>query len=184
MQHPYTFTIPEQELYDEDANRFIYIKEQQITIAHSLLSISKWESKWHRPFISMEPLTKEQEIDYIRCMTLTQNVKSEIYYAIPDRVKNEIYAYMDDPMTGTTITEDPRKAKPKTPMKNISSEELYYDMVALNIPFDPCEKWHLNRLIMLIRVCNEKNNPDKRKMTAKERSALNKARRAKHHTKG
>ena len=179
---PYTFTVPETEMYDEENNRFIFVKEQTLTIEHSLISISKWESKWHKPFISKQELTTEETLDYVRCMTLTQNVKSETYLAITPRILRDILEYMKDPMTGTRFREDPNAPKPKP--KDISSEEIYYDMAALNIPFDPCEKWHINRLITLIRVASEKNNPKKKKMTAKERSALNNSRRKKYNTRG
>lgn len=181
---PYTFTIPETEFYDDEKEEFVYTKEQTITIEHSLISISKWESKWHKPFMSDKPISEVEARDYIRCMTITQNVKPETYNYIPQNILEGIYAYMEDPMTGTTFREDPKGAGIKNIKgRKVSSEEIYYDMVALTIPFEPCEKWHINRLLTLIRICSEKNKP-KKKMTAKERSALNKSRRKQHGTRG
>ena len=177
----FKFIIPETELFDEEKNEFITIHEQIVHIEHNLISISKWESKWHKPFISKDGMTREQTLDYIKCMTLDDNIPDLAYECIPNKVILDINNYMDDPMTGTRFS-NVEKSKPAS-NRNVSSEELYFDMIAFGIPFDPCEKWHLNRLITLIRICNEKNKPSK-KMSAKERTALNKARRNRHHTKG
>ena len=152
-------------------------------LEHSLLSISKWESKWKKPFISKEQKTQEEALDYIRCMTITPNVDPHLYRYIPADIFKQIEAYIDDPMTATWINSNEKK-RPNNQI--ITSELIYYWMVSYRIPME-CEKWHLNRLLMLIQVCDEKNKPEK-KMSRREilsrNSALNAARRAKLHSKG
>lgn len=178
-----TVTIPAMEFWDEKNECFVNTKETKLTLEHSLKSVYKWESKWHKIFLSNEPKTEEEFIDYIRCMTLTQNVDPVIYNYIPVDVFQQISAYIEDPMTATRIKEDPNEPKSNKP---ISAEELYYYMVSNNIWLD-WEKRHLNQLLMLLRVCSEKNKPQKKmskKATAANYAQLNKARRAKYHTKG
>lgn len=172
----YTLVIPESEIFDEATNTFIPIKQQTLVLEHSLVSLRKWESRWHKPFLGKEPQTIDETIDYIRCMTITQNVNPYAYCSITRNMINEINAYIQDPMTATTFSEN--SEKPNNDI--ITAEILYYDMFALGIPLQ-CEKWHLNQLITLIRVCNIKNNPKKmsRKELANKHRAINKARRKK-----
>lgn len=176
-------TIPAQELFDERTNQFITVKEVNLTLEHSLVSLSKWESKWCKPFLGKEPKTTEETIDYIRCMTLTQNVDADVYNRLSNRNIEQINKYIEDPHSATVIHENQH-----APRSNeiITSELIYYWMIALNIPFE-CQKWHLNRLLTLIRVCNIKNAPP-RKMSQNEllrrNAALNAARRQKMHSKG
>lgn len=174
--------IPGRELFDEEKSEFIEIKSQKLALEHSLVSISKWESKWKKPFLGHEEKTLEQSIDYIRCMTLTQNVDPQIYYCITNENVKEVSDYINDPMTATWFSNQ-RKGGGR---EVVTSEIIYYWMIALNIPFE-CQKWHLNRLLTLIQVCNEKNAPvrkmSKRDILSRNRS-LNAARRAKLHTKG
>lgn len=178
-----TITVPEVEVYDSEANEFRTLKAQTITLEHSLVSISKWESRWTKPFLGKDKMTEEQTIDYIQCMTLTQNVDPTVYYRIDSDGIKRITDYIDAPMTATTISKSPHE-KPNHEI--VTSELIYYWMIALDIPFE-CQKWHLNRLLTLIRVCNAKNSPNK-KMSKKEimsrNRALNAARRAKTGSKG
>lgn len=180
---PLTVTIPGKELYDPAANRFIITKDKTITLEHSLVSIARWESKWHKPYLSRDEKTPEELIDYIRCMTLTQNVDPKVYYAMDQETMKKIIDYIQDPNTATTI----KRVDNKPNRKIITNEVIYYWMTALNIPFDPCEKWHFGHLMTLIEVCNIEQQPPK-KMTklqsAKRRSALNAARRAQFGTHG
>lgn len=175
-------TIPAFEKYDETTNTFSYVKEQKLSLEHSLVSLSKWESKWKKPFISKDPKSKEESIDYVRCMTTNKNVNPDVYYNIPADIFKEIEEYISDPMTATWIRETPQSGGRQI----ITSELIYYWMVSYQIPFE-CQKWHLNRLIMLIRVCDEKNKQPK-KMSKREilsrNAALNAARRAKYNTRG
>lgn len=153
-------TIPEGDVYDETTERFIHIKETKLQLEHSLISLSKWESKWCKPFLSQDTQkTPEQNIDYIRCMTINQNVDPNAYYGITPAQLKEIADYINAPMTATWFSEDKTKAKKNKEI--ITNELIYYWMVALQIPFE-CEKWHINRLLTLIRVCDVKNQPAKK----------------------
>lgn len=180
-----TVTIPESEQWDERNQEFVYIKEQTLSLEHSLVSISKWESKWCKPFLTKENKTREQLLDYIKCMTLTQNVRPEIYNAIPDNIIKQIEDYIKAPMTATTLP------KPEAPNRQVvTSELIYYWMIALGIPFE-CQKWHLNRLLTLVSTCNVMNKAStkqqNKRMSASEladRRVLNEARKAKLHTRG
>ena len=176
-------TIPEVELFDEAKQEFVHIKEQTLKLEHSLVSLSKWESKWNKPFLTKDDKNYEETIDYIKCMTLTQNVNPDVYKYI-DRVNIEkINKYIEAPMTATTFSQE---QKGKSNREIITSELVYYWMVALNIPFE-CQKWHLNRLLTLVKVCSIKNQPPK-KMSKREiwshNTALNNARRKQLNTKG
>ena len=177
-------TIPDRpgfEAWDEKNERFVTVppvKGATIQLEHSLISLSKWESKWHKSFLTNEQKTLEETIDYIKCMTLTQNVKPEVYENLTDENIKQINDYIGDPMTATTFRED-KNAKRNT--ERISSELIYYWMIALNIPFE-CQKWHLNRLLTLVRVCNVKNEPPKKMGKSelyKHHAAVNAARRKK-----
>lgn len=175
--------IPETQLFNEQDNTFINVKEQKIQLEHSLVSLSKWESKWHKPFLTDKAKSHEETLDYIKCMTITQNVKDEVYLCLNDDHVNQINNYIANPMTATTIRDNNPK---RINNEQITSELIYYWMVSLNIPFK-CEKWHLNRLITLVKVCNVKNEPPK-KMSKRDimsrNAALNAARRKKLNTKG
>lgn len=176
-------TIPAIEQWDEINEQFINTKEQKLSLEHSLVSLSKWESKWCKPFFSKQEKTQEQIIDYVRCMTITQNVNPEIYkYLSRDNLK-QINDYIDAPMTATWFSEDKNKTGIN---KQITSEIIYYWMIAFNIPFE-CQKWHLNKLMTLIRVCDVKNrSPKKRsqKEIMSRNAALNAVRRKRLNSKG
>lgn len=176
-------TIPATELWDESKEEFINIKEQTLQLEHSLVSLSKWESKWCKPFISKDIKTEEETLDYIKCMTITQNVDPNIYNFIPNDIREKIREYIDAPMTATWFSEDKNG---KSSSEQITSELVYYWMIAQNIPFE-CEKWHLNRLLTLIKVCNIKSKPPKKigkKALMSRNSALNAARRKQLNTRG
>lgn len=176
-------TIPATELWDEEKQEFVYTKEQTIQLEHSLVSLSKWESKWCKVFISNQPKTIEETLDYIKCMTLTQNVDPNIYKCLTNDNIAQVNRYIEAPMTATYISQQGKKGG----REQVTSELIYYWMIALNIPFDPCQKWHLNRLLTLIQVCNLKNQPPK-KMSRREimnrNTALNEARRKQLNTRG
>lgn len=175
-------TIPEQELFIPP-DRFVYTKETTIKIEHSLVSIAKWEAKWHVPFLDEHTeKTNEMMIDYIRCMTLTQNVDPSVFNYLPAEVIKEVNDYIDDPMTATWFKETRGKGRGEV----VTNELIYYWMIAQNIPLE-CEKWHFNHLMTLIRVCSEKNAPQK-KMSKRDiysqNKALNAARRKASGSKG
>ena len=176
-------TIPSTELWDERKEEFVYVKEKTLQLEHSLVSLSKWESKWNKSFLSSSDKTNEEIIDYIRCMTITQNVDPEVYTRLKNNVIKQIYDYINAPMTATVISDTKRGGSSR---EVITSELIYYWMIALNIPFE-CQKWHLNRLLTLIRVCEIKNTPLKsmnRREIMNRNAALNAARRKQFNTKG
>ena len=176
--------VPSVELFDEKSSTFTTIKGGEIVLEHSLVSISKWESKWKKPFIDPRnpQKTNEEWFDYIKCMTVTQNVNPILYNGITTEQFKKIFEYIDDPMTATWFSNEQKR-----PSREIITNELiYYWMIELGIPME-CQKWHLNRLLTLIKVVNEKRKPTK-KMAKKDiysrNSALNAARRARLNTKG
>lgn len=181
--------IPEQELFLEESNSFHKIKETSLTLEHSLLSLSKWEAKWKKPYLDRKGKTAEELIDYIRCMTINLNVDPYVYYAISEEQLKQISSYMDDSMTATWFSDDKKEKTSSFSSKIITSELIYYWMISLGIPVEKFEKWHLNRLLTLIRVFNAENAPkDKKKRPTNEilaeRAALNAKRKAQLHTKG
>ncbi len=176
-------TIPAVELWDERKQEFVTTKEQTLQLEHSLVSLSKWESKWCKPFLTKQEKTFEETLDYIKCMTTTQNVDPEVYNHLTNENIEEINKYIEAPMTATYFSDDKTA---KSSREQITAELIYYWMIALNIPFE-CQKWHLNRLLTLIKVCNIKNQPPKkrsRKEIMSRNAALNAARRKQLNTRG
>lgn len=173
---------PEIEAWDEENNCFVnmpFVKGATIQLEHSLISLSKWESKWCKPFLTAKDKTAEETVDYIKCMTLTQNVKPEVYENLTEENIKQINDYIGAPMTATTFRENQNQ---KSNKEIITAELIYYWMIALNIPFE-CQKWHLNKLLTLVRVCNIKNEPPKKMSKSelyKHHAAVNAARRKKH----
>lgn len=175
-------TIPEREYWDEVKEEFVYSKSQNLQLEHSLVSLSKWESKYCKPFLSRENKTYEETIYYVKCMTITQNVDPKVYDNLTDENMEEIKRYIESPMTATIINDDKKGGVREQP----TAELIYYWMIALNIPFE-CRKWHLNRLLTLIRVCSIKNQPPKKRSSREimsRNAALNAARRKKYNTRG
>lgn len=169
--------------WDEIKEEFVEPKTQVLKLEHSLVSLSKWESKWCKPFFSKEEKTYEETLDYIKCMTLTQNVDPDVYIHLTMRNVEEINNYIGAPMTATTFSNNVSGAANR---EIITSELVYYWMIALNIPFE-CQKWHINRLLTLIRVCNIKSTPPKnmsKRSIANQYAAINEARKKKLNTKG
>lgn len=179
-----TIYVPASEQWDEQKQEFISIKSQEIRLEHSLVSLSKWEAKWQKPFLSKTGIAPEEMLDYVRCMTLTQNVSPFVYTHLSAENIKQIREYIDSPQTATTFHNLNERGGGAG--EQITSELIYYWMVSLQIPFE-CEKWHLNRLLTLIKVCSVKNEPAK-KMSKKalhsQNSALNAARRKKLHSRG
>lgn len=175
--------IPAMEYYDDEKAIFVNTKEQALSLEHSLVSMSKWEARWNKPFLSKENKTFDETLDYIQCMTITQNVDPLVYLGLSEEQIVQVTNYIDAPMTATVFMEDKTKS---TNREIITSEVLYYYFTVLNIPFE-CQKWHLNRLLTLIRVCSIKNAPPE-KMSRKELLArnrdLNSSRKAELNTKG
>lgn len=177
-------TIPAVEAYDEVKNEFItVIDEQTLRLEHSLVSLAKWESKWRKPFLSQQQRTFEETIDYVKCMTITQNVDPIVYQCLNNSHIKQINDYIENPMTATTFSNE---QSGRSNGERVTAELIYYWMIALNIPVE-FQKWHLNRLLTLIKVCSIKNQPPK-KMSRNEilsrNAALNAQRRQQLNTKG
>lgn len=175
--------IPESENWDETKEEFVQIKSVTFQIEHSLVSLSRWESKWNIPFLEKNDKTTEQIIDYVRCMTTTQNVDPKIYQRLTAPIFSQISEYIEAPMTATWFNDELDAARKK---EVITAEIIYYWMIVQNIPLE-CQKWHLNRLLTLIRVCSIKNAPPKkmgRKDMLAQRKALNETRRNRINSKG
>lgn len=179
-----TITVPiSPEGWDDEKQEFVEPKTQTLQLEHSLISLSKWESKWHKPFYSKKEMTNEETLYYIKCMTLNKNIDDEVYNHLTHENVKEIMDYIGDSMTATTFG---RNDKDPTNKETITSELIYYWMIASQIPFE-CQKWHLNRLITLIRVCSVKNTPPKkrsRRDIMSRNAALNAARRQQMNTNG
>jgi len=176
--------VPKRELFNNDTQEFIEIQGTKFTIEHSLISLQKWESKWKTSFINKKDLSSEEFADYVRCMTVGKELPMEIYQNLGSANVAKIKKYIDDPMTATTF----RSAQQSMRHKNeiITAELIYYWMIEAGVPFE-CEKWHLNRLLALIRVCNVKGSSGKKmskREIMRENAALNAARRKASGSKG
>lgn len=168
-------TIDGTDLWDPVTERFYTVKRQTIALEHSLLSLSKWEAKWHKPFLTDTPLSNEEIIDYIRCMTVTRNVDPLVYQCLNDTHYAEIEKYIQDPHTATWFS----NREKATDRSVITAERIYHLMFVYRIDKD-CEKWHLNRLLTQIRVEYEESKPPKKRSQSEiidRHRALNAARR-------
>lgn len=173
--------IPER--WDEEKEEFIEPKNAALQLEHSLVSLSKWESKWCKAFLSQKELSEEEILDYIKCMTITPNVKPEVYDHLTRKNVDDIVDYIKAPMTATTVRDNRRS---KINNEVITSELIYHWMIELQIPFE-CQKWHLNRLMMLIKVRiakTAKQKPMSKGEIMRNYAELNAARRQKLNTKG
>lgn len=175
---PKKILVPGCDLYDPISGTFSYAKPVLLTIEHSLLSVSKWESEWEKPFIDRDH-TVEEFNDYVRCMTLTQNVDPSVYNRLTNANRDEIQKYINAKRTAAVIHDDGRSRRST---KFVTSDLIYYWMVESSVPFDPCQKWHLNRLLMLIRIIGIERRTDNKMSksdSARAHAATNASRRAK-----
>lgn len=169
-------TVPEtDDLFDESSNCFLHIKETKLTLEHSLVSISKWESHYCRPFLSEKQMTEDEMRYYVQCMTITQNVDPKVYYALTADNYNSINEYISAPNTATTINEKEQTAKSK---RFVTNELIYSWMIQLNIPIE-FQKWHFNRLMTLIKVCQIEQSEGTSKMSKSDAIARHMATNAK-----
>ncbi len=189
-----TLKIPETELFDETTETFFVAPEVRLQLEHSLVSISKWEAKWNIPYletsqVKLKDRTEEQLLDYIGCMTITQNVNPAVYRRLTADNVQTISDYINAPMTATVFND--HGAGTKSPNREvITSEIIYYWMIKLGIPIE-FQKWHINRLLALIHVCDLKTQQEigkNKKMstsqTVLQNQALNAARRKALNSKG
>lgn len=175
--------IGESEAYDEEKNEFFNVGGAVLDFEHSLLSLSKWESKYKKPFLSSGEKTSEETLGYLEAMLLTPGVDLDVLRTASLESFEKIRQYIESSESATIFGEMPER---RGPGEVITSELIYYWLVAFNIPFE-CEKWHLNRLFALIRICNIKNSPPKKlsKSEAAQRNRdLNKKRREQLGTTG
>lgn len=186
-----TINIPEQTWWDEDKEEFIHTKPTRLQMEHSLISLSKWEAKWKKPFLGDKGLTRDETIDYIRCMTITQSVDPNVFEFMDDDCIEKVRLYIDDRMTATVINRPESSRQTNFKKETVTSELIYYWMITANIPWE-AQKWHLNRLLTLIEVVGVKNEQAQAKGPYKKptrsalrnRSALNAQRRARAHSNG
>jgi len=175
-----TIFVSEKELFDERKNEFIKVPNTELKLEHSLISLSRWESKWKKPFLHLESPTQEEMVDYVCCMSVDKPIDKNVVLSLPAEDFIKIREYIADPHTATTIT-DRRPQKRKARQEIITSELLYYYMIYYGIPCT-FEKWHLNRLLTLIRVCSVKGGTTNQEMSMNEifaqNNKLNSARRA------
>ena len=178
-------TIKGTEFYDSKNNMFINTKDQTLMLEHSLVSLSKWEFIHEKPFLTDENKTYEDMVSYIKCMTINPNIPDNVYLGVTMNDIKKVNEYINKKATATWFRELEGKGRPG-PKRVMTSELIYYWMVSLRIPFIPCEKWHLNRVLTLIRVCNEKQNPKKqsKKDIYRSNAEINKARRERLNSKG
>lgn len=176
-------TIPTTECWDEAKEEFVTVKGQTLQLEHSLVSLAKWEAKWGKSFLSNNDKTREEILDYIKCMTITQNVKPEVYNCLRPSNIEEIENYIKAPMTATFFSNEKKSGGRR---EVITAEVIYHWMINLNVPIQ-FEKWHLNRLIAQIKVCAIKSQPPKKmskNSIMSNNAKLNAARRAAHNSKG
>jgi hypothetical protein len=173
------------EFFNDETNEFIQVKDKRLSMEHSLLSISKWEARWKKPFLSETPKTNAEKLDYIRCMTITPNVDPLIFRCLSKANLDAIDAYIEDPHTATTIRRMPG-SRPKR-HRTMTSELIYAIMISYRIPIQ-FEKWHLSRLLTLIEILEIENDPKRKKMSRQailqQNRELNAQRRAKYNTSG
>lgn len=179
--------VPKKDCWDEEKEIFVIFPETHLKLEHSLVSLQKWESKFHTPFFATSDKTYDEVLEYIVCMTINDVEDKSVYQYIPDVEMQRIIDYIKDPMTATWFGKKDNTSKIGTKSREIiTAEVIYYWMIKLGIPME-CQKWHLNQLMTLIKVINVKDakKPKRSKSdVAQEWAAINAARRAKYNTRG
>lgn len=178
-----TIMVELQEGFDQNTQEFVAAKEYELHLEHSLVSLSKWESQWEKPFLGLDKKSTDETLSYVRCMALNEDVPPEVWTKLSVSNVKEINVYIDSKQTATTFNDVSER---KGGREIITAEIVYYWMIALTIPFE-CQHWHLNRLLTLVRVCNLKNAPAKtmgRREAVDMQRRLNAERKARLNTTG
>lgn len=200
-----TITVPKGQFWDEKNNKFVYSNETVLKLEHSLIAISKWESRYHKPYLTTVNKTESEARYYLKCMTVNNVSDDKVYWALTADNIEAISKYIHDSMTASAFKKvkktdkkdkkENTKDKKKTQYEECyTSEYIYYLMIAYGVPHE-YEKWHIERLLTLLRICREEaekqNNVDKKKETTRttpqqldRMAALNERRKAELHTRG
>lgn len=157
---PLPIFIPRKEMWDESRGEFITFEEHKLTLEHSLVSLTKWESKWCKPFLSPEEKTQEEIMDYVRCMIMDKDVEDDIIYAFTPSDMKKVENYIAKDQTATTIPEEKKSNEPKS-NELMTSELIYYYLGQIQCLTPTIENWHLSRVLTLIRVASFKQKPEK-----------------------
>lgn len=174
--------VPSVDLFDEATNQFVKFTGEALLLEHSLVSLSKWESFNEKPFLGKDTKTDEETLNYVRMMTFSPVRDPEVYNHLTSANLQEISNYINAKMTATWFSDKPGENVASA----VTAEIVYYWMIALLIPFE-CQYWHLNRLLTLIKVLNEKNSPPKPMSqfdAAAQQRELNESRKAQFKTQG
>lgn len=178
-----TITVGGTESYDETTEQFVKVGGTKLQLEHSLVSLSKWESKHEKPFLGKDQKTGEEIYDYVRCMAIDEETPEELFLKLDDTNFQAVQAYLDSKQTATWFADSPGAPKSR---EIVTAELIYYWMTVFNIPFE-CQYWNLNRLFTLIRVCNAKQEKPKkmsRAEVAQRNRELNARRKAELGTTG
>ena len=156
--------IPGKEDWDEANQCFIYSKDTVLNLKHSLVSIAKWETNWNISFLDKfgkKETTVEQVLDYIRCMTINQNIDPNVYKCLTNKNVEDVFTYIGSSMTATTFSDHLKPGRKRI----VTSELVYSWMIDFGVPFQ-CEKWPFDRLITLLRVCEAEHREHKKGSTS------------------
>lgn len=132
--------------------------EVVLQFEHSLLALSKWEANSKKAFLTLQGKTPAELLDYFRCMIAPGQDPDLVYRMSPDQL-DKLEKYISDTQTATTFM---KEATGKRSGDIATSEVIYGWLVGLKIPFHPVETWHLNRVMVLVRVVQANNEPPKK----------------------
>lgn len=177
-----SITVTTLEKFDEANSLFVEPETYDLELEHSLVSLSKWESVVEKPFLGGTEKTAEETFLYIELMNRTPKIPRGVFRELSSQNYDDINQYVNAKMTATWFAKEESKKKQEV----ITAEIIYYWMISMNIPFE-AQHWHLNQLLTLIRVCNQKNAPPKklgRRGLAQRNRELNAQRKAQLGTYG